>query len=166
MEESLKPLTPEERLLITLCRISLTEKQKREIGNLIKEIRDWDNFVRMSNEHGVIALCWYNINRLGKNNKIPYKISEILHSAYLKNLTRNAFLFKQLDEVALLATKYGIRIVLLKGLALEKTVYGNRGLRQMTDIDILVRKEDAALMRKILLQDGTLLPMHRGESPH
>ncbi len=78
--------------------------------------------------------------------------------------------------------KEGIRVVLLKGLALEHTVYGSRGLRQMSDADMLVTPGEALrardimstagfesmpmksrLYRHIMLDLGNHLPeMHRG----
>ena len=85
---------------------------------------------------------------------------DIMHSAYLKNLSRNTFLYNQLEEIDSLAEKENIKIVLLKGAALEKTLYGNKGLRQMSDIDILVGHDKAALLRRILLKtDLNLAPL-------
>jgi hypothetical protein len=46
--------------------------------------------------------------------------------------------------------------VLLKGLALEISVYGNAGLRQMTDIDILLDRSNHKKARKILIENGYL----------
>ena len=40
--------------------------------------------------------------------------------------------------------KAGIKHILLKGMALEHTLYGSKGLRQMTDCDILIKSEEAA----------------------
>ncbi len=147
-------LTAEEKLLISLCRLNFNEEQKSEIRDLMKEVKDWDHFVNLSNEHGIVALCWYNINETGNSNNLPERQLEILHLAYLKNLTRNTFLFNQLKEIVSLSKNEKIKIVLLKGLALEKTVYGNKGLRQMNDIDILVRQDKAASLRRILLKNG------------
>jgi hypothetical protein len=46
--------------------------------------------------------------------------------------------------------------VLLKGMALEHTLYGSKGLRQMTDNDILVKREDALKAWNLLKQNGYL----------
>jgi hypothetical protein len=48
----------------------------------------------------------------------------------------------------------GIKVVLLKGLALELTVYGNKGLRQMTDTDILIRREDYLKAQGLMMNNG------------
>jgi len=154
MTDSLTRLTAEEKLLLSLCRLEFSQEQKSEIRELMLEVRDWDRFVGLSNEHGIIALCWYNLTETGNTDHIPAGHLDKMHSAYLKNLTRDTFLNNQLEEVTNLAKKENIKIVLLKGMALEKTIYGSRGLRQMTDIDILVRQDQAALLRRILLKNG------------
>jgi hypothetical protein len=154
MNDLISNLSPEEKLLLSLCRLEFSKEQRAESGELMREVKDWEHFVALSNKHGVIALCWYNINKTGNNNNIPGKSLEILHSAYLKSLTRNTFLYNQLEEIAFLAEKENIKIVLLKGIALEKSVYGNKGLRQMNDIDILVSRDKAAFLRRILLKNG------------
>lgn len=147
-------LTPEEKLLLSLCRLTFSEDQKSEIGEFIKEVRDWDHFVGLSNKHGIIALTWHHLNNSGKIKCIPPGNLNLLYSAYLKSLTRNTFLYNQLVEAASLASSKNIKIVLLKGLALERVYYCNNGLRQMSDIDILVRQNEAALLRRKLLENG------------
>ena len=153
MPDLSKILTHEERLLLALCRLDFTEKQKSDIRNLMPQVTDWDKFVNLSNEHGIIALCWYNIAEIGNKDNIPSNFLETLHSGYLKSLARNTKTYTLLEEVLNLSEDAGIKVVLLKGLALEKTIYGNKGLRQMNDLDILVRREDATKLRNILLKN-------------
>jgi hypothetical protein len=164
-------LLPEEKLLLFLCRLDFDEEMKAVISLLVKEIKDWPHFVNLANDHGVIAFCWYNLTISGVSNFIPVRFLEILHSAYLKNLTRNTFLYCHLEEIVTLAKKENIKIVLLKGLVLERTVYGNNGLRQIGDIDILVDADKAIPLRKILLENGfksllLISPLHKKILPY
>lgn len=147
-------LPPEERLLLLLCRLDFSRQQKAEAGMLMQEVRDWDRFVKLANEHGIIALAWHNITGTGNAGNIPAAYLAILQKAYYKNLTRTTYLYDQLSGILELIKDEGIRVVLLKGMALEKTIYGNQGLRQMTDIDILVREDDVLKLRKILMKNG------------
>jgi hypothetical protein len=170
MVNYLQQLTTEEKLLLSLCRLHFTDDQKREIGNLMKRVTGWDKFVTLSNEHGVISLSWYNIVETGNKDFIPSEYLGKLHSGYLKSLARNTRIFDLLKEVLELAEKENIKIVLLKGLALEQTIYGNRGLRQMNDIDILVRQDSAIRLRKKLLAIGfvsipIISPLHEKVMP-
>lgn len=154
MSDFSKHLLPEERLLISLCRLMFNEEVKLAIRDIILSISDWEKFIRLANDHGVIALCWFNIAETGYSGNIPKQYFEILHNGYLKSLARNIRIFDLLDYVLDIADEEEIKIVLIKGLALEKIIYGNRGLRQMNDLDILVRKEDAIKLRDHLLKNG------------
>lgn len=168
MNHAMPDLRPEEKLLLHLCKpfSAITADAKERISvqgdkesalicmELVRKVDNWDYFLKIANEHGVIALCRHNLNSLGCEGKLPGNVSGKLRSGYLKSLTRNTFLDDLLKEVTDLASGEKIKIVLLKGQALEKTVYGNRGLRQMNDIDILVGKGNAIRLRKLLLENG------------
>jgi hypothetical protein len=70
------------------------------------------------------------------------------------SLSRNTFNTGTIGEVLRLMNKADIKTVILKGLALENSVYGNSGLRQMTDVDILIDREQCIRARKILMAKG------------
>jgi hypothetical protein len=70
------------------------------------------------------------------------------------NISRNACHTEAFVSVLNLLNKENIKVVLLKGLALELSVYENKGLRQMTDVDILLSREDCLKARKVLLENG------------
>jgi len=165
MSENLANLTPEEKLLLSLCRLDFTEPQKARISTLIKQVTNWDRFVWLANEHGIIALCWHNLVELHTDATIPKDYLEHLHKGYLASLARNTRIFNLLEQVLKIAKKENIEIILIKGLALEKTIYGNQGLRQMNDLDILVKSKHAIQLRKLLLQNGfqsqpVISPLH------
>ena len=147
-------LNNNERLLIALCRLHFTESQTYLVKRLSEKITDWDEFVNLANDQGVIALCWNNLNKTGIITNLPPVTRETMHTGYLKSVTRNIFLEKFLSELSFSLKEDFGRIVLLKGMALEKIVYGNSGLRQMTDIDLLAEEENAISIRKALMENG------------
>jgi hypothetical protein len=59
-----------------------------------------------------------------------------------------------MGEVLRLLNAENIKTVILKGLALENSVYGSSGLRQMSDVDILINREECIKARKILISNG------------
>ncbi len=154
MNELSQILTSEEKLLILLCSMGFNNDQRIMIRDQMEEINDWNCFVEMANENGIIAICWYNIIESGNSKSIPAAFLEKLHSGYLKSLTRNTFLFNLFEELITLAKSKDIKVVMLKGLALEKTIFGNMGLRQMNDLDILVKPEHAIYLRELFLSNG------------
>lgn len=120
----------------------------------MNEVKDWDRFVKMANEHGIIALSWYNITETDNSRYITPDYLKILRNAYLKNLTHNTYLYDQLSKILELIKDKDIKVVLLKGMALEKTICGNQGLRQMTDMDVLVSQNVVLELRRILINNG------------
>jgi hypothetical protein len=66
----------------------------------------------------------------------------------------NAFNTEVISEALRLLNMENIKAVLLKGLALELSVYGNAGLRQMSDVDILIKRDECIKARKILISNG------------
>jgi hypothetical protein len=149
-----KTLTPEDNLLISLCRLQFNENQKAQVREYIRQVTDWDYFGRMANEHGIIALAAYNIKQTGQKKKIPGESMAILENGYIQNLVRNTWLTERWKEVNAILEKNGIKHILLKGIALEHTVYGAKGLRQMNDNDILVKREDAIKSWHLLQREG------------
>ena len=147
-------LNPEEKLLLALCGLDFNGEKKQEILQLLEDRIDWDRYLKMVNEHGIIALEAYNIRELGLSNRVPEGVMKILDNARMKTLMRNTWQTQQWKEVNEILSDAGIKHVLLKGMALEHTVYRSLGLRQMTDTDILVKRDDALKAWNLLQKHG------------
>ena len=166
MTDPITQLTAEEKLLISLCRLEFGDEQKSEIRDLIQEVKDWDHFVRLVNDHGIIALAAYNIREAGLADIVPKEAMKVLDNGRMQSMIRNTWLVKRWKEVNKILSEAGIKHVLLKGMALEHTVYGAKGLRQMTDNDILVKKENTLkawylLQKHGFISDMIKSPLHR-----
>lgn len=153
MRTDLKPGN-EELLLCRLCRLSFDDRQKDSLKELTQKINDWSKFLSLAGRHGISAMVYGNMAKLGLSDHIPPEISNNLWNTYMLNLARNSVLTARTGEVLDLLNSQNIKTVLLKGIAIESTVYGNTGLRQMTDVDILVSREDSLKARQILIDNG------------
>jgi len=163
MGSNLLEIRNEEILLLGLSRLSFSEKLRSRIEELTGSVSDWDYFTNLAAEHGIAALVWHNLESLGLLNRVPEKNISVLRSSHLLSVSRNAFLLTGAEEVISLLNKAGIKVVLLKGLALEVTLYGNSGFRQMTDIDLLINRYDFLKARDILMENGyESLPVKSG----
>lgn len=147
-------ILPEYKLLLALCRVDPSDAQKEEIKDYVKDISNWDLFIRSAGEHGLIALCYFNLAQIIKNGLIPAESAERMYHGYIASLSRNTLIYRQLEYLYKITKEASIKLILIKGLALEKSVYGDRGLRQMNDLDILVKENDAIKLRKLLLCNG------------
>jgi hypothetical protein len=141
-------------LLLLLCRYPFEEKNRETLSKLLDEVMDWPALVKLINDHGIIALAAYNIKeaRLGKN--IPAEAMTVLENGYLRSVARNTWLTERWKEVNTILCHAGIKHILLKGMALEHTLYGSRGLRQMNDNDILIRHEESLIAWQLLQKEG------------
>ena len=150
----LSEIRKEELLLLKLCRLTFRVELVNEINELVRLVSDWKYFSALANEHGVVALVYSNLTKAGNLSLIPSEIETDLKNKYMVSLGRNTFHSSVIAEIAKLFDGNKIKMVLLKGLALEYSVYGNSGLRQMTDIDILIDREDKENAQKILTDNG------------
>ncbi|MCA1746244.1 MAG: nucleotidyltransferase family protein [Bacteroidales bacterium] len=134
----MKPDRPYIKLLTALCRTSPSAEQVREIAQIIPTVENWHTFTRLANEHGISAMVWHNLERMQLTGSLPEKEQTILKQSFLTSLTRNTYLTDRLAEAVKILARKGIDVVLLKGMALELSLYGNAGLRQMNDVDLLI----------------------------
>jgi hypothetical protein len=144
----------EEMLLLELCRLTFSNAQTAKIKELVTSVTDWDYFATLANEHGVVALVFNNMEKSGLLSAVPEKIAAILNNGLMLSLSRNSFHTSVITEVLRILHKENIKMVLLKGMALELTVYGNSGLRQMTDIDILLDRNNYKRTLEIMIENG------------
>lgn len=146
----------EENLLLGLCRLEFSEENLNKIKSLVAAVRDWDYFSRLANIHGVAALIEHNLEKYNFLSGIPDLVVNYLKNTLMISLSRNTFNTESMREVLQLLNKANIKTVILKGMALENSVYGNSGLRQMSDIDILIDREKCIKAREILMRNGYL----------
>jgi hypothetical protein len=134
------------------------------IRGLLAQPLDWPLVQEKAAFHGVAPLVYYQLNHLSGNfdhsplsthdSRVPHGTLEFFRQAYYKNLARNLTLLQELKKILNALNNHGIRVMLLKGAALAETLYKNPALRPMSDLDLLVRKEDLAQAERELLDLG------------
>ncbi|MCD4770448.1 MAG: nucleotidyltransferase family protein [Bacteroidales bacterium] len=134
-------LTTEQELLIGLCRLDLSQEQTGHLKTLSKNLDDWPGFARVANDHGISALVYYNLEKHALWQFVNDDVRVLLYNSYLKSLSRNANLLEKFTVVSRILRESETRPLLIKGMALELTIYGNIGLRQMNDIDFHLERE-------------------------
>ncbi len=150
----------EEILLLGLCRLDFGVELKVMLQALAEEASDWKYFATLAGSHGVAALVYNNLEKLGFLQFVPVETAEVLKNSLFVSMSRNVRNAQMMKEVLGVLNGESIKTVLLKGMALEPMAYGNRGLRQMTDADVLIAKEDCISARNALINNGfTSLPL-------
>jgi len=133
-----------------------------------------ERFVWLLNEHGVAAFVQKNIADAGLKEVLPSTLYQGLRNQTFKSIARNSFIMSALRDVAEVLSSAGMIPVLLKGTALELSVYGESGLRPMSDADILLPREQCMKAWRVLQSAGfrplpfksplhRLIPLHIGK---
>ena len=112
----------------------------------------WERIARRAERHGLSPLIYWKFRQ--DQTLLPPVIYNQFKQAYLTTLGRNRIFFAELERVLGWLTSQGITVVLLKGAVFARTLYEDIGLRPMSDLDILLRKEDISDAVHLLKQHG------------
>jgi putative nucleotidyltransferase-like protein len=153
-------LSPERKLLLACGRSKLTPEDHRRIADLAGVHLDWDQLVSVSYAHGIAPLIYHSLIKSDVIGQVPATAAQTLRSSYYTNAARNSLLYDDLKRLLLALRQEKINAIVLKGAALAETVYAHRALRPMSDIDLLVRKEQLSKVESKLLDMGYLFDGH------
>ncbi|MEI8172821.1 MAG: nucleotidyltransferase family protein [Deltaproteobacteria bacterium] len=103
---------------------------------------DWTRLVEKARQEGVSAVLFHNITKHSLEDLIPPESYRDLSNHYYSNLKRNMAIIGKLRQVLATFQEAGIPCIVLKGIALAEHVYPNIATRGMSDVDILVKKDD------------------------
>ena len=114
---------------------------------------EWRKLLDLARLQGITPLLYQKLKML-QDADIPPETIQELRDYYLTNLVRNMQLFHQLKGILKRFHEDNIPVIPLKGSYLAERVYGNIGVRPMSDIDILVKQEDLSHVEEILTGSG------------
>lgn len=124
---------------------------------------DWDEVLRLARRHGVIPLLH---RRVKGRSGVPEWVALECREAYSNNAFRNFILYSEFSRVLGAFAAKGIPVLLLKGAYLAEAVYGDPGLRPMSDLDILVREKDLEQVTDLLKEIGYYMGEEEEEDHH
>lgn len=97
-----------------------------------------------------LSAFFYPLRKEDASENIPDSISKIALKCYYDNIGRNTLLLNALKEIAQACSDSGIRLIPLKGAELLLNEYENIGLRQLSDLDVLIQKSDLSTFRELM----------------
>jgi hypothetical protein len=147
-------LNIETQLLLLCARPYPDEGIRKRIIELIqRENIDWENFLKISCLHQVLPLIHRAFDSL-QQPVVPQPIMFILKNNYLGNALNNLLRTEELIRLLELFKENGISALTYKGPILASCAYGNIALRQFSDLDILIEKQNVFKARKLLVEEG------------
>lgn len=133
----------EDKLLLLCCRMDIGREDRNGLIEIQRNNIDWDCFLEKARGEGVSPLVFIRLPKVVINeNDIPRYVIDELRKDYYLNATRNTLIFNALGNILNVFNEAGLWVIVLKGAALAETAYNNLALRPMSDVDLLVKKED------------------------
>ncbi len=144
------------RDILLLCTSGgISPDRKRLISQIITGDVDWNYLFKLAEMHGIIPLIAHNLAQNDDLEKlVPDSFRESVKRIYNRTLYTNIILARELTNVLTVFSQHGINAIVLKGVTLAEQLYGNLGLRAVSDIDILVHPENISRAGHLLEEMG------------
>jgi hypothetical protein len=152
------PLTPAPNLSDSfdiLCACSTANPSAGQISCITKaddSILDCPSFLSFAEHHGVLPLVARNLVSYARD--LPTETALLLQSTYQANLRRNLWFASELSRVEQHFENRQIPVIAYKGPVLAESAYGDIGLRNFSDLDLLISSSDLLRAKSALSEIG------------
>ena len=116
--------------------------------------QEWEDLVALAADQRVRALLYHNLLTRGLEDMVPENILQTLKDFYTQNTLHNLRYSNELKKIVIACADENVSVLVLKGIYLAHVIYDQIGLREMNDIDLLVKKEDLARATEIMIASG------------
>ena len=140
---------PEWELLLCCTRLNPDAATTSRAKSLLQKKPDWDYLLQLALQERVLPLFYRQLDH-NFSALVPADFLLRLRDYLYLNAVRNHLFTEELCEILRLFEESGIRAVAYKGPALAAAVYGDVALRQFSDLDIMIRKDDVRKARALL----------------
>jgi hypothetical protein len=147
-------LSVEDRLILSCIKLCPNQDELEQINGLISQVQDWDYFIHTIIDRSIGPLLYKKLPFLTNSSIIPETVKTSLQQVYFKTFSRSTILYEHFQKVAKAFTSHNIPVIALKGIYLSEWLYQDIGLRQFSDIDLLVKEEDGSTCLTILGEFG------------
>ena len=130
-----------EALLARCARPHISSEARDDLVARARRISEWPRLLCLAEQHGVGPLLYHHLKPTLAT--LPAPVPRQLRSIYIRHRRTNEIRLRVLREILDAYEGAGIVAVVLKGPLLIDRVYGDPGLRPMSDLDLLVPKEQA-----------------------
>lgn len=137
--------TAEDQMMWRCARVTLTESNLAEVARLGEGLDEleWMHLVAVARENGVDNLLFTHIVAAGLLPLAPGHLVDLMRQRYGSVAIFTRRLEIQLERLVHSLQLAGQEIIVVKGMALARRLYGDLALRPISDVDVLVRLEGA-----------------------
>jgi len=109
----------------------------------------WGEFLEEVRDSGLTTLVSAHLKKLAVFDSIPDSYQQNMHAAVLTNVARNTIFLHKAGMILNAFNQAEIPAIGLKGVYLLDNIYQDISLRAMSDIDLLLKKEDILKALKV-----------------
>ncbi|MBE9198379.1 MULTISPECIES: nucleotidyltransferase family protein [unclassified Nodularia (in: cyanobacteria)] len=144
---------PEIQLLLYCSRTCINAVTAEKIQKLSEQELDWNYLLRIAARNEIIPLLYQSL-KLICPKAVPKNILHQLQQCFQANASRNMFLTTELLKLLDLFAAQNISAIPFKGPVFGQFAYGSLILRNISDLDILVEKQDFLRAKELLIRHG------------
>jgi hypothetical protein len=116
-------------------------------------VADWDATIELSMRHGIAPIVYWRVSQACPEIVPPAALERLL-TCFHRNAGHSLKLTGELLKLVALFERAGIQVVPFKGPAIAWSLYDSPALREMSDLDLLVRPADARRAVDLLVASG------------
>lgn len=147
---------PEKEFILSCLQSIHCSRARTRCTGTIANTLDWNRIFNTATRAKISSLFFHQLRFLGLGGSIPTHIRRQFEKYYYKVGYRNSLIINQTIQLIQMMAEANVDVLILKGIALQVHVWRNLSLREMADVDLLVRSEDLEKAENILLNDGYL----------
>jgi hypothetical protein len=127
-----------------------------DIARRVEEESMWDRLLAMAAEHGMRPLLYRFLVRQTSicQSRKQAKLCSTLQEFTQRNLRKNLRMTGELVVLLRLFAENGINVIPFKGPTLAALAYGDLGLREFGDLDLLIARPDFMRAQRLLIARG------------
>jgi hypothetical protein len=124
----------------------------------VEDQKIWDELLSLPQIQGFIPLLYWEVCQQGLEENLPDGVRERLYFSYQRNVARTVLLLRELRRILGALNDVGITPALLKGaITLAVPIYPGFACRWMSDLDLLIRKQQRNRAKETLKQMNYVL---------
>ena len=153
MELKQAPTSAEIEILLCCSRTRLDGRMSERLGLLLRRDLDWEYLIGTAARHGILPLLYSNL-RQSWLEAVPKTTLDQLRDRFRANVQHNFFVTAELLKLLKAFEAHGIPAIPFKGPLLAASAYGDLTLRQFSDLDILVHKQNIVKAGELIISQG------------
>lgn len=147
-------ITPEQKFVFALSSNILDMAQIESIKTLLNSGLNWKQVCEFSIAQGVASHVYNSIQKL--NNELHFGAAnfDMLKPLFYANSSHNVYLLHELKKLIQRIAETEIEFALIKGFALQSSIYDTIAIRQMGDFDFFILQKNAWKLFDFLKKQG------------